>query len=55
MTVPRVPLVEALAAFQNLTVATEGTGALIHGPVDQNILDSLHAIDGVGRLRTAQR
>ena len=43
-----VPLVEALAAFQNLTVATEGTGALIHGPVDQNILDSLHAIDGVG-------
>ena len=43
-----VPLVEALAAFGDLSVVTEGTGALVHGPVDQPALDLLHAVDGVG-------
>ncbi len=43
-----VPLVESLAAFSDLSVVTEGTGALVHGPVDQRALDSLLSVDGVG-------
>ncbi len=43
-----VPLAGALAAFGNLSVVTEGTGALVHGPVDRQALDALHATDGVG-------
>ena len=43
-----VPLAEALTAFSDLSVVTEGTGALVHGPVADVALDALLAVDGVG-------
>jgi hypothetical protein len=43
-----VPLVDALDAFPDLHGVTEGTGALLHGPVDATALDTLLAVPGVG-------
>ena len=42
-----IPLADALARFDALSVATDGTGALIHGPVDQEVLDVVHGVAGV--------
>jgi hypothetical protein len=42
-----VSLVEALTAFPELDGVTEGTGALIHGPVDQGALDAVRAVPGI--------
>lgn len=42
-----VPIVDALAGRAALAVVTEGTAALIHGPVDDDVIATMHAVPGV--------
>jgi len=42
-----VPLAEALAGIAGISVADEGTAALIHGPVDDDVRATIDAVPGV--------
>jgi hypothetical protein len=42
-----IPLVDALALFEDLDAVGDGTGALIHGPVDDAAITALLALPGV--------
>ncbi len=43
-----VPLMHALDGVGDVHAVTEGTGALVHGPIDATALDSLLTVPGVG-------
>lgn len=42
------PLFDALAGVEGIELADEGTAALLHGPVDDRVLDIVSSVPGVG-------